>query len=237
MDDLQFRRNLYADPKNIDADMQQAISDDAHKEKLAHELNLFDDKITTALNVDVPEGLSEKLILRQTMASHTQQKRKSRVHLALAASVAFGIGLTMNAFQFSSAYNNLGDHALAHIHHEEGLLSAPVNADLTLASVNQKMATFGGNFKGAVGEIVAADFCRFDGIKSLHLVFQGEHSAVTVFVVPHTDELAVSANFSDEEFNGKTIQYMQSNIVVIADKKENLDNWQGKINQNIQWSI
>ncbi|MGJ8693637.1 MAG: DUF3379 family protein [Thalassotalea sp.] len=237
MDDLQFRRSLYADPKNIDADMQQAMNDDQQKENFARELALFEQSIESALNVEVPEGLSEKLILRQTMASHKQQKRKSRIHLALAASVALTIGLTMSLFQSSSAYNNLSEHALAHIHHEEGLLTMPVNSALTLDSLNQKMANFGGNFKGLVGDIIAADFCRFDGIKSLHLVFQGEHSAITVFVLPQTDELTVTSDFSDERFNGKTIQYRQSNIVVIADKNENIADWQTRINQNVQWSI
>lgn len=237
MDDLQFRRNLYADPTNIDAAMRQAINEDASKQKFATELDALEQDITSALNVEVPEGLAEKLILRQTLASHKQQKKKSRVQLALAASVAFAIGLTMNAFQFSSAYNNLADHALAHVYHEDGVFSNTGNPKLTLASVNRKMETFSGNFKGLVGEIISADFCRFDGIKSLHLVFKGKNSPITVFIVPHDDKLTVASDFSDERFNGKTIQFLQSNIVVIGEKDEEIAEWQGKINQNIQWSI
>lgn len=237
MDDLQFRKNLYADPTNVDADMREAIANDPHKEHFFNELEKLEIELEEALSVNVPEGLSEKLILRQTMASHKQQKRKSRVHLALAASVAFGIGITMNMFQFSSAYNNLSEHALAHIYHEEHAFDNTVNSQLTLTSLNQKMATFGGNFKGLVGEIISADYCRFDGVKSLHLVFKGENSPITVFVIPHDEQLAVTNDFFDDNFNGKTTQFVQSNIVVVAKKDEAIDYWQGKINENIQWSI
>lgn len=237
MDDLQFRKNLYADPANVDADIRKAIANDPQKERFFTELEKLEQELGQALSVDVPEGLSEKLILRQTMDSHKQQKRKSRVQLALAASIAFGIGITINMFQFSSAYNNLSDHALAHVYHEEGMFQNIANKQLTLTSVNQKMATFGGNFKGLVGDIISADYCRFDGIKSLHLVFKGENSPVTVFVIPHNDQLAVSNDFFDDNFNGKTTQFVQSNIVVVAEKDEAIDYWQGKINENIEWSI
>lgn len=237
MDDLQFRRSLYADPKNIDAEMQQAIKDDVQKQKFANELNKLEQNLTSALAIDVPEGLADKLILRQTMVSHNHQKRKSRVKLALAASVAFAIGLTMNFFQFSSAYNNLSQHALAHVYHEEGRFQNIANSQLTLTSLNQKMSTFGGQFNDLIGEIIAADYCRFDGIKSLHMVFKGENSPITVFVIPHDDKLSVTSDFFDDKFKGKTIQYLQSNIVVVAEKDEQIAKWQDKINQNIQWTI
>ena len=237
MDDLQFRRNLYADPKNIDADMQQAIDNDPLKAKFANELDELEQKITAALSIDVPQGLTDKLILRQTMTTHHQQKRKSRIQLAMAASVAFAIGITINIVQFSSAYQSLSEHSLAHVYHEESAFNNTMTSDISLTSLNNKMATFGGNFKGLLGDIISADFCRFDGIKSLHLVFKGQHSPITVFVIPHDKTLTVANEFSDDKYRGKSIQYLQSNIVIIGEKNESLEQWQGKINDNIQWSI
>ena len=88
MDDLQYRRRIYADPKCQDEDMLAAQQADPAKKEFAQELNQLDEKLKQAMKVPVPDGLCEKLILRQTLASHQQKKRKSRVHLALAASVA-----------------------------------------------------------------------------------------------------------------------------------------------------
>lgn len=237
MDDLQFRRNLYADPHNIDADLQQAMNRDAKKAAFAQELNKLEQHIENALRIEVPEGLADRLILRQTMASHKTQKRKAKVHLAIAASIAFAVGATMNFFQFSSAYTQLADHALAHVYHEEGLLNRSVNADLTLTSLNQKMATLGGSFNNLIGGLISADFCRFDSMKSLHLVFQGEKAPITVFVIPKNEDLTITEKFADDRFHGQTIAFKESNIVIISDKNEPLEQWQNKINQNLSWSI
>ena len=62
---------------------------DPAKQKFVQDIDKLDDKIAQALNIPVPEDLCNKLILRQTMASHQQQKRKSHIRLAMAASVAF----------------------------------------------------------------------------------------------------------------------------------------------------
>ncbi|MBA6305133.1 DUF3379 family protein [Colwellia sp. MB02u-14] len=237
MDELQFRRRIYADPNTRDEDMIAAMNSDPAKQSFTQELESLDSKLFQALNIEVPNGLSDKLILRQTMASHQQQKRKSRVRLTLAASVALVMGLTINFMQFSSAYSNLGDYAIAHIVHEEGHFSNTSAANVSLASLNDKMATFNGSFTDSIGKLMFADYCRFDGMKSLHLVFQGATSIVTVFVVPDNEGLEFIADFSTDKFIGKSQNFKDSNIIVVADKSESLAQWQTAIDKNINWSI
>jgi hypothetical protein len=236
MDDLQFRRSIYADPKTNDEDVLSAIKADPAKKKFAQELEELDDKIMSALNIPVPDDLCHKLILRQTMASHQQQKRQGRVHLALAASVAFAMGLTFNFMQFSSAYTNLGDYAIAHVDHEAQYFSNSDEANVTLASLNEKMTEFNGSFASSLGKLIFADYCRFDGMQSLHLVFQGETSPVTVFVVPQNSALTFSKQFSTEQFNGRSQQFEKTNIIVIGDKNEPLQRWNKVIKDNVRWS-
>nr|WP_057831769.1 DUF3379 family protein [Colwellia sp. TT2012] len=237
MDDLQFRRAIYADPNNPDADTIAAQQQDPSKKQFAQEICQLDEKIMRALQVPVPEGLAEKLILRQTLASHQVQKRKTRVHLALAASVAIVGGLMLNFMQFSSAYNNLGDYALAHVYHEQGSFANNATSLVTLASLNQKMATFDGNFSQALGKLLFADYCRFDGMKSLHLVYQGKTSPVTVFIVPKNEQLSFSPDFNDKKLFGSSLEFTHSNIIVVADKNESLELWQQKISETVSWLI
>lgn len=237
MDDLQFRRRIYADPNTRDEDMLDAIKRDPAKRSFTQELEDLDSKLFKAMNVEVPSDLCDKLILRQTLASHQQQKRKSRVRLSLAASVAFAMGLTFNFMQFSSAYSTLGDYAIAHIAHEEDYFSNASTENISLASLNDKMATFNGSFTSGIGKLLFADYCRFDGIKSLHLVYQGVTSTVTVFVVPNNEDLAFSANFTDDKLIGKSQHFTHSNIIVVGDKNEPLQKWQNAIDKNINWSI
>jgi len=237
MDDLQFRRAIYADPNNQDADTIAAQQDDPSKKQFAQDICKLDEKIKQALQVPVPDDLCNKLILRQTLASHQVQKRKTRVHLALAASVAIVGGLMLNFMQFSSAYNNLGDYALAHVYHEQGYFANNATNQVTLSSLNQKMAAFDGNFSQPLGKLLFADYCRFDGMKSLHLVYQGKTSPVTVFVVPKNEQLRFSTAFNDEKLFGSSIEFNKSNIIVVADKNESLGQWQQKISQTVSWSI
>ncbi|RHW75291.1 DUF3379 family protein [Colwellia sp. RSH04] len=237
MDDLQFRRSIYADPKSQDEALLAALQADPSKRQFAQELNHLDDKIAQALNIPVPEDLSDKLILRQTLASHQIQKRKKRFHLALAASVAITAGLLVNFTLFSSAHSNLGDYALAHVYHEQGHFSNDANTRVDLTSLNKKMAAFNGNFTNTIGKLIFADYCRFDGMKSLHLVFQGKTSPVTVFVVPKNDQISFSDTFSDSKLIGQSAAFDKANIIVVGDKNEPLSAWQKKLGNNISWSI
>ena len=236
MDDLQFRRNVYADPSHLDDETRQAIKEDANRESFVSELEALDQDIKQALDIDVPEDLKSKLILKQTFVSHRQQQRKKRVHLALAASVAFVMGLSLNFMQFSSAYNTLSDHALAHVYHEDGVFSNQMSANVTLASLNNKMETFDGSFNGQIGELISAEYCRFDGMKSLHLVYKGITSPVTVFIIPQNKDLEIESSFADENFKGRAVSYQNSNVVIIADENEKLNKWQENVESNIRWS-
>jgi hypothetical protein len=237
MDDLQFRRAIYADPNNQDAETIAAQQQDPSKRQFAQDICQLDEKIKQALQVPVPEDLCNKLILRQTLASHQVHKRKSRMHLALAASVAIVGGLMLNFMQFSNAYNKLGDYALAHVYHEQGSFANSDENKVSLASLNQKMAAFDGKFSQSLGKLLFADYCRFDGMKSLHLVYQGKTSPVTVFVMPKSDQLSFDADFNDEKLFGSSLEFRHSNIIVVADKNVSLGQWQQNISDTINWSI
>jgi len=237
MDDLQYRRSIYADPTCQDADILAAQQADPAKKEFAQELIQLDERLKRAMQVPVPDGLCEKLILRQTLASHQQKKRKSRVHLALAASVAIIAGLTVNYLQFSNSFTNLGDYALAHVYHEKNDFSNDDKNQISLTSLNQKMIAFNGSFEQSLGQLISADYCRFDGMKSLHLVFKGITDTVTVFVVPKNEQLAFNKYFSDSKLQGESIDFKNTNIIVIADKNESLSQWQRAISDNVTWSI
>ncbi|MFQ3268133.1 MAG: hypothetical protein ACI9VO_000203 [Colwellia sp.] len=237
MDDLKFRRAIYADPTNQDADTVAAQQVDPSKKQFAQEVSKLDERIRQALKVPVPDDLCNKLILRQTLASHQVHKRKTRVHLALAASVAMVGGLMLNFLQFSSAYSNLGDYALAHVYYEQGSITNNTSSQVTLTSLNKKMAAFDGNFSESLGKLLFADYCRFDGMKSLHLVYQGKTSPVTVFIVPKNQQLSFTNTFNDKQYFGRSIEYNHSNIIIVADKNESLGQWQQNISETVSWSI
>lgn len=237
MDDLQFRRTIYADPNSTDEDLLAAKKADPAKQQCADELIKLDKKIYQAMNIDVPDDLYNKVMLKQSFQSHQQQKRKSRIQLAMAASVAFAVGLSVNFMQSSNAYSDLGDYAIAHVNHEANLFNNQSTAQVTLASLNQQMAPYKGSFTQSLGHLISASHCDFGGIQVLHLVYQGKEHPVTVFVVPPNDGLTFDANFAKGNLHGEAQQFKNADIVVVSDKTESLQQWQQKIDKNITWSI
>ena len=237
MDDLHFRRSIFADPTTQDENVIEAQKNDPAKKKLAQELCQFDEQIKQAMKIPVPDDLCNKLLLRQTLVSHQQEKRKTRIHLALAASIAIIAGLVVNYLQFSYSYSNLGDYALAHVYHEQNAFSNGDDTRVSLTSLNQKMTAFNGNFSNSMGELISADYCRFDGMKSLHLVFKGLTDVVTVFVVPKEDHLTFTDKFSDNKLQGESLSFQHANIIVVSDKNESLSKWESIIKNNITWLI
>jgi len=237
MDDLQFRRAIYADPNNLNADTIAALEQDASKKQFANDIALLDERIKQALQIPVPDYLCNKLILRQTLASHQVQKRKKRFHLALAASVAIVGGLMLNFMQFSSAYTNLGDYALAHVYYEEGSIANNANNQVSLTLLNKKMSAFDGNFSKSLGKLLVADYCRFDGMRSLHLVYQGITSPVNVFIVPKNEQLTFTSAFNDKQYYGNALGFNDSNIIVVGDKNESIGQWKKNISETVAWSI
>ena len=165
MDDLQFRRTIYADPHCTDEDVRQAAAEDPAKQEFWNELKQLESSIQQVSKVDVPEGLAERLILRQTMQRHNKQKQRTRVHLALAASVAFVFGVSFTLWQQQSGID-LGKHALAHVYHEADGFALKVDGDVGLTQVNAKLAKMGAQISENIGRIYFANFCNFDGVRS-----------------------------------------------------------------------
>ncbi len=237
MDDLEFRKRLYSDPASQDQDMIDAIKQDSARKNLADELNAFDDKILTAMKVEVPENLASQLILRQSLHAHQQTKKKSRIHLAMAASVAFAVGITVNFLTASPVYTNVADYSLAHYHHEAANFDNTGDIQYSLANFNSEMNDLNVSFSDKLGKLISIDGCYFDGMDSVHLVFEGKYDNVTVFIVPKSEHLKFSQQFNDETVQGVARQYQQGDVIIMGDRKETLELWQQKIDETIEWSI
>lgn len=237
MDELEFRRRLYADPKDNGADIKKSTADNPANARFYEEIQQLDSRIDSALNVDIPENLANNLILRQTLDSHRRESKQRRWHLAVAASVAFAVGLGVNYFNASPVYTSVADYSLAHYYHEDGKFDNRADGKLTLTSLNSKMQDVNARFSNDIGKIIAVKDCYFDGMDSVHLVLEGKYDNITVFVIPKVQHLASSKQFADNKVQGLTQEYPQGEVIILGDKRESLEQWQQKIDETIEWSI
>ncbi len=236
MDDLEFRRTVYADPHTEDAQVKQSAEQDKGKQAFIDDMRAFDGKLANALKVPVPENLCERLILRQSLESHKQDRRRTRWHIAMAASVAFAVGLTVHMLYQPFAGDSIGTYSLAHVNHGiDHLYNA--NENNSVDQLNVKLARFGGHFNSAMGKAIFSNYCDFAGVTSLHLIFENELGRISVFVTPADADFKFVEDFSDEHFVGKALAYERAMVTIVGDKDKPLGDFTQRLKDNISWEI
>ena len=234
MDDLEFRRRLYADPADDDIAILEAIQSDSSKARFAEDLKHIDNVLKATLNVDVPEGLADRLLLRQTLNVHQKQKKKARSYIALAASVAFIAGTSLTLLRTPDT--QLSQHVLAHVYHELDTLEGDIDESVELRQVNAKLASYGTQMQSSDEHIYYANHCDFDGKRSLHMVVEGENGRVTVFLVPNIQSFKHRpGNFSDGRFKGTMETHGDVGIITVAENQEDAKRVQKQLKANLKW--
>lgn len=235
MDELEFRRTLYADPNSTDERVLAAIADDPKKQAFCKELKQLDKKMYQASQVNVPDDLVHKLILRQTMQTRKTSKVRHRIQLAMAASVAFVVGVSFTMWQQNNLLD-LSKQAIAHVHHE-GSYALDAQENISLQQVNAKLARFGGELSEDIGRVYYANFCDFENVRSLHMVVEGEYGKVSVFVVPHDDKYLSEGSSHDSRYNSQAIDLKRASIIVVGEEGTNISKMQEQLNRKIQFSV
>ena len=233
MDELEFRRRIYADPETTDSDVVEAAKADESKRSFWNEQKRLDKQLKQALKVDVPEDLASKLIWQQSTDEFNRYKRRSRWYLAMAASVAFtiGIGLTMWYHQPLS----IGGQALAHMQYAEmETAHSLLPADLNM--VNAKLASFGGSFNEMLDGVEVVNYCHLSTVRSLHLIVDTPQGKMSVFVVPERGDVTVPSEFSDEQYRGESIKMRHANVMIVGDKDADLSVMKKAVSERIRFS-
>ncbi len=233
MDELEFRRRIYADPETTDSDVVEAAKADESKRSFWNEQKQLDKQLKQALKVDVPEDLASKLIWQQSTDEFNRYKRRSRWYLAMAASVAFtiGIGLTMWYHQPLS----IGGQALAHMQYAEmETAHSLLPADLNM--VNAKLASFGGSFSEMLDGVEVVNYCHLSTVRSLHLIVDTPQGKMSVFVVPERGDVTVPSEFSDDQYRGESIKMRHANVMIVGDKDADLSEMKKAVSERIQFS-
>ncbi len=234
MDELEFRRTLYADPNCTDDVVLAAIAEDPKKQEFYKELKQLNKKMQNASQVKVPDDFVHKLIMRQTMQSHKSNKTRHSIQLAMAASVAFVVGVSFTMWQQSNLLD-LSKQAIAHVHYEGGY-ALDAQENFSLQQVNAKLAQFGGEFTEELGHVYYANFCDFEKVRSLHMVMQGENGKVSVFVIPHDDTHNARNSASGKGYKSQAIDVKGASIVVVGEEDANVQKMKEQLKRKIRFS-
>lgn len=234
MTELTLKQALIADPRAQSAELASAVAADPELQQLQRQLLLDQARLKQAFEFTVPASLEINLLRQQMLQSQQIQKRRFSAAIALAASVAFVAGLTLNWFNYGFPEMTLGQHALAHVYHEQPYM-AQMQTPQPLSQVNAKLASFGAELTDWQYNIVYANFCDFRGTRSLHLVMQTEHGLATVFFIPDENSLKFEHHFSDELYRGRGLALKNADLVVVSENDDDLQQLPAKLKQQIKF--
>ncbi|WP_414830278.1 DUF3379 family protein [Alteromonas sp. H39] len=233
MDELEFRRRVYANPDTTDREVIEAAKSDPAKQAFWQEQKAQDSALLEVMKIPVPEDMAHKLIWQQTANEFVRHKKRSRWYVAMAASVAFAVGISLTLF--NRAEVSLGNEALVHMQYaaaEQSHSGLPVD----LTQVNAKLAGFGASLTDMVGNVKVANYCHLNNVRSLHLIMETDQGLMSVFVVPHRKDIVLPDAFSNDTFHGEAVKMQRANILVVGDKRADLTPVMQEVKSKIQFS-
>lgn len=264
MDELEFRKRVYANPRDLDDEILEAASANPDYQKIVDETLAFEESLGSLIDgPEAPEGLIAQLLTipeKDEMASPAAAPANSNVspirarkqsffqYYAVAASLVLAVGIV-----FSLSFNGgpssadivFGDELLAHLHHDieeiDDITNGETYAVLGLDEVNFSMANAGTRLVSYDGaqefDVRSAKPCEIlPAYQSAHLVLQGSHGAVSVIVI-NNSPVDVEFSIRDDRFNGIVVPMEQGNIILVGEKNEDLNQYASMFSENVEWVI
>ncbi|TNI90260.1 DUF3379 domain-containing protein [Aeromonas allosaccharophila] len=259
MDELEFRRNAMIQPNDQQPDFLKAAEASQANRNYLDEMKQFDRSLKRAMQVEVPAGLAERILLRQAMlqGSDTPDDRQqfrplgtapvkirtstSWRQIALAASVAFLLGMStrwISLPETTPTALSLAQVAMAHVYGEAPFIQG-IDERVNLQSINAKLEMYGATLKEMDGlKVTYVNHCSFYQGPALHMVIRGEMGPVTLFIVPkHVPLTLQQASFEDGTLKGEIVRLKGANMVLIGEMKEPLAPVASALQSQLQWAI
>ncbi|WOE68403.1 DUF3379 domain-containing protein [Aeromonas allosaccharophila] len=259
MDELEFRRNAMIQPNDQQPDFLKAAEASQANRNYLDEMKQFDRSLKRAMQVEVPAGLAERILLRQAMLqdSDTPDDRQqfrplgtapvkirastSWRQIALVASVAFLLGMSTRRISLPETTPtalSLAQVAMAHVYGEAPFIQG-IDERVNLQSINAKLEMYGATLKEMDGlKVTYVNHCSFYQGPALHMVIRGEMGPVTLFIVPkHVPLTLQQASFEDGTLKGEIVRLKGANMVLIGEMKEPLAPVASALQSQLQWAI
>ncbi len=263
MDELDFRKRVYGNPRDLDEEILELARANPDFQKIIDETLAFENSLGSIIqDSEAPEGLMAQLLalpakdeLQQTgpqAASNVSpiraRKQSFFPYYAVAASLVLAVGIV-----FSLSFNGgpgaanrvFGDELLAHLHHDieeiDDISNGETYAVLGLDEVNTTMANAGTRL---VSHDVSRDFavrsakpCEIiPAYQSAHLVLEGSEGAVSVIVI-NNSPVDFEFSFSDDRFSGVVFPMEQGNMILVGEKNEDLNQYATLFSESVEWTI
>lgn len=234
MNCLEFRRQLATDPGSREARFLAHEGECARCANAAAEARAFENRLSAALAVPVPEGLADRILLRQTTdLRHADAPARGAPlpgWLKIAAAVVLAVGGAGGAAWFHFAGADLAELSVAHLPHEPMALSS--RASIRPEEVSAMFASVDAPLVGSPGEINYLHRCRVGKDMTVHMVVQAADGPVTLlyFVDRKAGE---RRSFERNGVVGRQVPMGAGTLMLMASQDHSFDGleqtWRGAI--------
>jgi hypothetical protein len=228
MNCLEFRRDKLADPRRLSPEAAAHLNDCAACRGFAAEVDENEARLAAVLDVPVPEGLAERIILRRK----TQTRFSPRLGMLAASLVlTFAFGLHQWKDAGSQEYARL---AIEHVMHEPESFTSTRLADPEL--LRRVMHTFGGEMQASLGRVRYMKLCPVPEGTGWHIVFETEQGQLaTLILIPAKRMKTDSEQAQVGGWNAVARPGGQGFYAVIADSPDNLAKADELVRQRVRW--
>lgn len=256
---LDTRRELTIDPNSRNSEAMQHLSSCEACAQFLQKLKPFDDKLKSAVNIDVPEGLASRIILAQRMmqtedniqgdnvtsinTARDQAKKKNKTAdngkrdfrwMSLAAALVLAVGLSLGMFKLGESHG-VQNEVLAHIDNHRYELEKDDN--INLVSLNNVLQEHGLIANENIGYVKHVSNCPIDGKMVPHLIVKDDQGkAVTVMYIPW-EEAAERTPFSNESFSGILVGSQKGSFVIVSEDPSSLQPIEDRVMSGMEVKI
>ena len=233
MNCIEFRRILLTDPgatrpgfaehRRTCPDCADAVARSAH----------FERRLREAVNVDVPENLASRILLKQSFEAHTERHwwRSPRTY-ALAASMLLVVGLATLGLQSYLQQRHLSEEFVALVTGAPHALAA--DKSINSKEISAALQPTGLDLAGDIGDVTFAGRCLVRGKLSGHIVLQGDTAPVTVFLI--RDRLVTDrATIRSAHYSGIVLPQGSGTIAIVSAPGEVLDRVEARVRSALRF--
>lgn len=220
MNCLDFRRHLAIDPATRDSVFLAHQETCARCAEAGERAQGFELQLASALNIALPEGLADRILLRQTTETrHAARFDRRPAWWRMAAMLLLAIGAAGGAYR-TLHREAIADLAVAHLPHETFALSS--RADILPDEVRAMFAAVGTPLAGAPGQVNYLHRCPVGRDTTVHMVVQRDEGPVTlIYFAKHVERERQS--FERNNVVGRQVPMGDGTLILLASQDRSFD--------------
>lgn len=228
MNCLEFRREKLADPRRLSPEAMAHMDECAACRGFAAEIDDNEARLAAALAVPVPEGLTERIILRRKTGT-----RSSPRLWAMAAAVLLTLTFGFRQWRDFPA-QDYARLAIEHVMHEPESFTTTRLADPQL--FRTVMHHFGGELQAPLGKVRYMKLCPVPGGTGWHIVFETDDGQLaTLILIPARRMQAQSERATVGGWNALARPGGQGYYAVITQSPETLVRVDELVRLRVRW--